>query len=852
MSFRIVDLRLDRQEAGEFITNPSPVVSWRMEMEKTGAAQVAYRIEARDENGVLLWDTGKVQSSASVDLAWAGEPLRSRQRGKWRVTAWEAGGEKVTSPWQPFEVTLLERRDWKAIWIRFEGNNPSHTAPCPYFRRQFSLPAGVVRGRLYISARGLFEAHLNGHRVGGDRFVPGWVDFHRQIPFLTYDVTSLLQEGQNVLGVILGEGWYCGYIGRRRNIYGRLPELLAQLEVTLEDGTTRRIATDRSWRCRTGPLLASDIYDGEFYDSRLELAGWDMPGGKLQDWHPAISGQPAADTPLTPRISTPMRQVATITSAKLLHPRHDLWIWDLGQNITGNVRVRLRARGLYTFRFAEMLNEDGTLYTLNYRSAISTDHFYCNDEDSIYEPTFTFHGFRYVQIDCFQFANLPVEKIQVTGIVLSADLEPTGTFRCGHEKLNRLYQNVVWGQRGNFLDVPVDCPQRDERLGWTGDAEIFAGTACRNFDSANFFRKYLRDVRETQLPDGQISSICPDILKRSYGAAGWADAATILPWTVWSRYGDTRVIRENLAMMEKWVAFQRRTSDHLVRPASHYGDWLALSKVETPSELIGTAYFRHGARLLGEMCSAIGESAKAARYHRLSEQVSAAFRARFVGKDGLLTVHSQTALALALHFRMLTAEQLSPNAALLARLVHENGDRLSTGFIGTACLTAALSENGQAETAYNLYLQEAFPSWLFPVNQGATTMWERWNSFTLKDGFGDPRMNSFNHYAYGAIHEWVVDTVCGLRLDSPAGKKLRFACLPDARLGFAEATLQTPYGLAKSAWRIKKDGALQWDIAAPPNTTLTVVPPTGWKVTAGQAGELPCGKYRLTLRAEEN
>ena len=846
-SFQIVDMRMDRQKPEEFIKSATPVLSWRMETERPGASQSSYRIEVRDASRKSLWDSGEVISSDSIDISWSGAPLSSRQRGKWRVTVTDDQGERVSSPWQAFEVTLLETRDWHATWIRFEGNNPSHTAPCPYFRRRFKLPGGIRQARLYIASRGLFEPHLNGKRIGRDRFVSGWVDFKQQIPFLTYDVTSLLKEGENMLGAIVGEGWYCGYIGRIRNVYGLYPELAAQLEVTFKDGSMRRIATGNGWQVRTGPILASDIYDGEFVDSRLELTGWDAPGADNKGWMSPTLGDAAEKTPLVQRISPPMREVATIKPVKLLHPRHDVWIWDMGQNITGTIRVRLGGYALYTFRFAEMLNQDGTLYTLNYRSAISTDHFYSHGENLNYEPKFTFHGFRYVQIDGFQFADFPVDNIEVTGVVLSADLERTGTFHSGHEKLNRLYENILWGQRGNFLDLPVDCPQRDERLGWTGDAEIFGGTACRNFDSGNFLRKYLRDMRESQRKDGQIPSICPEIWKSPCGAAAWADAATILPWTIWMRYGDTRVIRENLPMMEKWVNYQKRSSDGLIRPKTSYGDWLAFSKVKTPSELIGTAYFRHGAHLLSEMCEAIGEKRKAVRYRQLSEQVAEAFRARFVGKDGLVTVRSQTALALALHFRMLAQEQIAPNAALLARLVRENGNRLSTGFVGTANLNAALSDNGQGRTACDLYLQEEFPSWLFSVNQGATTVWERWNSYTLKDGFGDPRMNSFNHYAYGAIHEWVVDTVCGIRFAAPGGKRLFFHCLPDERIGHAEATLNTPYGTAASFWRFLKNGTVKWTVEAPPNTSVEIALPEGWKLKKGTGGCLPCGKTTLVL-----
>ena len=832
--FVIIDPRLDHRRPEEFVVSDRPVFSWRIQSSRPGASQKAYRITVRDERGIPLWDSGRVVSGLSAGIPWGARPLRSRQRGSWTLEVWDETGHREETGTMPFEVTLLRNADWRARWIRFSGNNPTVSAPCPYFRKKFYLPEAPIRARLYISARGLFEAYLNGQKAGADRFVPGWTDFRKQVPFLTYDVTSLCQAGDNLIGAILGEGWYCG-CGRRKNYYGDCPELLVQLEAVLPDGSIRRVVSKGDWKCTTGPLLYSDIYDGEFYDARLELPGWNTAEYSDRTWTKATPGAAAADsTSLVPKLGEPVREIVRLKPHAVLHPKPDVWIWDIGQNITGYVRVRIGGAvgRLYTIRFGEMLYDDQTLYNLNYRTARSTDYFVFGDnETQWYEPTFTFHGFRYVQIDGFQFSNnrFTVDDVEVEAVVLHSDLEINGGFECGHAKLRKLYDNILWSQRDNFFEIPTDCPQRDERLGWTGDAQVFAAAAGYSMFTLNFLRKYLRDVRDAQRPDGAVASIAPDILRYSYGAAGWADAITIIPWTLYWQYGDPTVLAENFAAMEKWVNFQRRTSDGLIRPKTFYGDHLNFSSVETPSELLGTAYFYHSAVLLAHAAAVLGSTAKSARYRRLAEKIAAAYREKYVDSDGMVRIHSQTALAVSLHFGLLPETDRRRNAALLAKLVRDNGNRLTTGFLGTSCLNAALSANGETAAAFDLYLQEEFPSWLFTVNQGATTMWERWNSYTIKDGFGNPNMNSFNHYAYGAIHAWVVETVCGIRLTAPGGKRVEFCCHPDRRVGQAAGWITTAYGEVSSAWRYVGDDRVEWHISAPANTDVSILIPAGWE-----------------------
>ena len=833
-----LDLRVDNLTGKVWLGNGRPRFSWKMQA-PAGSMQSAYRIQAASSAALLqrkadLWDSGWVGSEQSVGIPWGGPELESRQRVFWRVTLRDQAG-RTSHPSAPaeFEVSLLRNSDWKARWIFFDGNNPSCSSPCPYFRREFELGKKVRRAVLHVTARGLFEARLNGVRVGSDHFVPGWTDFRQQIQFLSYDVTALLRPGRNAAGAVLGDGWYCGYLsGRVRNTYGARPELLFQLEIEYQDGSGEQILSGRGWKCATGPILASDIYDGEQYDARLEMPGWDQPGFDDSAWKAASVGGSGAKSPALVQKRCPaVRRIMEIKPVRVLNPQKDIYIWDFGQNLTGRMRVRLRGYPgrLYSFHFGEMLNPDGTLYNLNYRSAKSTDYYTCRgpaDQFTEWEPLFTFHGFRYLQINGFQYAGVPLEEIEVTAVVLHSDLESIGSFECGVPKVDQLYSNVRWSQRDNFLELPTDCPQRDERLGWTGDADVFAGAAAFNMDVCAFFHKWLRDLREAQREDGAVPCIVPNLFNSGWGAAVWADAAVRIPWIIFQRYGDAAILEECYGSMKKWVDYQKNTSDKLIRPATAYGDWLALSKVKTPSELIGTALFAETARIVGESAARLGHKADAAAYAGLSRQIKSAFRKTFLDARGQLKIKSQTACVLAIQFELLTPEQTAKAAALLLKLIRENGNRLSTGFVGTAWITQALSKCGHPEAAYDLLLQEEYPSWLFSVNQGATTIWERWNSYTLKDGFGNVNMNSFNHYAYGAVAEWMAASAGGIRYDDarPGGKLLVFAAEPDRRMKWVSCSLETPFGKAQSRWKYASR-SWTWQFSAPCNTRIKLILP---------------------------
>ena len=836
--FRAAELRVNGLAGKVWAGSEKPELSWKMEG-PAGSMQSAFRIQAASCPEKLdqpdLWDSDWIANEQSSGIRWGGGPIRSRQRVFWRVLLRDQA-DRTSEPSETaeFEAALLQNSDWRARWIFFDGNNPSCSAPCPHFRREFTLSKPLKRAVLYVTARGLFEVRLNGKRVGEDHFVPGWTDFRKQIQYLSYDVTELLPEGVNTAGAVLGDGWYSGYLsGRKRNTYGDHPELLFQLEITYADGSAESLLSDETWKCTTGPILASDIYDGEQYDARLEMPGWDRAGFDDSAWRAARIGSTAEESaPLVRKCCLPVRRIMELKAVRVLNPQKDIYIWDFGQNITGRMRVRLKGYPgrLYSFHFGEMLNPDGTLYTLNYRSAKSTDYYTCRgpiEEFEEWEPLFTFHGFRYLQINGFQYSGANLEDVDVRAVVLHSDLEVTGSFRCGNEKVNQLYSNICWGQRDNFLEIPTDCPQRDERLGWTGDADVFAAAASFNMDVEAFFRKWLRDLREAQRDDGAVSCVVPGVLEFGFGAAVWADAAVRCPWITYLHSGSRTILEECFGSMKKWVEYQKNTAeDPLIRPKTAFGDWLAPSPVETPSELIGTVMFAETARILGRTAGILGRTTESKEYLALSDRIKEAFRARFLDGSGLLQVRSQTACVLALRFGMLTKEQTRKNADLLADLIRANGNRLSTGFVGTAWLNQALSQTGHTETAYDLLLQEEYPSWLFSVNQGATTIWERWNSYTVKDGFGNVNMNSFNHYAYGAVAEWMFASVGGIQFDEeqPGGKLLRFAAEPDRRIGFAECSLKTRYGKAESRWRFEADKWI-WNIHAPCNTRIELILP---------------------------
>jgi alpha-L-rhamnosidase len=740
-------------------------------------------------------------------------------------------------------------------------------APAPFFRKSFSLNRKVQSAQLTITALGLYECEINGSRVGDEIFAPGWTEYTTRLQYQTYDVTGQLHEGENVLGVILGDGWYCGCLAWkvRRQGYGDRPRLLAQLEIVLADGSKMTVASDPSWKTTTGPILESDFLMGEIYDARLELGAWSGPGYNDAQWQSALSLPPETAPELCPRMGPPVRRLGEIQPISTRKVGASSYIFDLGQNFSGRVKVKIKSSRGQTIRlrFAEILNPDQSLYTENLRGAKSTDWYTCKgDEIETWEPRFTFHGFRYVEASDLG-AN---DSIEVTGIVLHSDTPPTGTLRCSNELLNQLQHNIIWGQKSNFLEVPTDCPQRDERLGWTGDAQVFIRTAAFNMDVQGFFQKWIRDCRDAQRPNGSIPCVIPNVIAidMNDGGPAWSDATIICPWTIYLCYADRSVLEDHFASMERFMDFLARDrSKGFIR--SHpdvdswggFGDWLALDGGGrddgiTPKDLIGTAFYAYDADLMAKIATVLGKEDEAKKYRALHGEIVQAFRHRYVTPEGLVAAGTQTAYVLALHFELLTPETEKVAARELVRDIERREFHIATGFVGTPYILDVLEKHGHLDVAYKLLEQETFPSWLFPVKNGATTIWERWDGWTPTKGFQNAGMNSYNHYAYGAVGAWMVHSMAGLDLDpaEPGYQHVRFRPRPGGTITWAEAKLETKLGTAGIHWDLDAStGDLSLDLNVPKGSRASLEAPASHAAPGKEFGP---GNHKIVLKKTKN
>jgi len=698
-----------------------------------------------------------------------------------------------------------------------------------YLRKSFTLDKPVVRATLYATALGLYEASLNGQRVGDIVLAPEWTEYHKRVRYQAYDVTKLVVGGANALGAQIAPGWYSGHIGNGGfQAYGKHPALLAQLVVEHGDGTTTRIVTDGSWRSHESPILSSDFMLGENHDARLEVAGWNTPGLDEAGWG-TVRECTIQPVPLQAQVTQPVRQLAEVKTVKVTEPKPGQWTFDLGQNMVGVVRLQVNepAGTKITLRHAEMLNPDGTIYTTNLRKAPSVDTYICRGGGpETWQPKFTFHGFRYVEVTG---TGKPPPPATVTGVVIGSDTPPTGRFACSDPRINQLQSNIQWGQRGNYLSVPTDCPQRDERLGWMGDAQVFVRTATYNADVEAFFTKWLADVDDSQSPEGAFSDVVPVAGFGWPGAPAWADAGVICPWTIYQAYGDKRLLARHFPAMVKWVEWCRTHSTGLIRDrdrGNDFGDWLSI-RADTPKEVIATAYFAYSTDLVARAARALGRTAEADKYGKLFQEICEAYRKRYVAADGRIRGNTQCVYVMALKFGLLTDAQRAQAVRYLEDDIRQRGTHLSTGFVGVSYLLPVLAGAGKIETAYGLLLQDTFPSWLFSVKHGATTIWERWDGWTPEKGFQDPGMNSFNHYALGSCGEWLFEGVAGIVPDPEAPGFKRFTVRPQPGPGLteAQARFDSIRGAIGSHW-VVKDGQFDLTVLVPANTTATVRLPT--------------------------
>ncbi|MGC4152149.1 MAG: family 78 glycoside hydrolase catalytic domain [Propionicimonas sp.] len=790
----------------------------------------------------MVWDSGRVETAATMLVVPEGI-VNSRTRYAWEL---ELGGDEVAGPhaggsaW--FEAGLIDPDHRRGNWIHrvVDGDRaidpPSFStpslatrrlSPAPHFRKVFTVTRPVRRARLYSTARGLYRPYLNGARVGDCELAPGWTDYNDRVLYQTFDVTAQVTEGDNVLGIVLSDGWWSGFVGsdRREQGYhwGRYPQAWAQLVIDHDGDAVEWVTTGEGWRYADGEIRYSDLLMGEFVDARQNLGDWTTAGYDDSWWTPAVVGPDSLQT-LAAMPDDPIRAVEHLNAISV-EPGSQGYIVDFGQNISGRIRVRIDepAGTVVRFRYAEIL-DDGELYLENLRTAEATDWFISAGVPYEFEPAFASHGFRYLEINGTRTAPDPTD---VTALVLRNDIPWAGTLETSSAELNQLEQNIRWGQRDNFVAVPTDCPQRDERLGWTADVQVFLPTAAYNADVLAFMERWMRDVRYAQTSEGSFPDVAPKITILTEGAPAWGDAGVIIPWHLYRVYGDRRILEESWESMQRWTSFLEANNPDLIwrrRVGNNYGDWLQLD-VETPRDLIATAYFAHSTSLVAQAAAVLGRDAETIRYTRLAERIRAAFRAEFVQSDGRLKGDTQTAYLLALRFH-LVPELQQQLAAHLVRTIEERGVSLTTGFVGVPLLCPVLSDIGRTDLAYALLERDEYPSWLYSVRQGATTIWERWDGWTEERGFQAAKMNSFNHYCLGSVGEWLYEYAAGIGQDAGSAgfSGLRIAPRVGGTLTSVTASYETPRGRVSSAWsRVGEE--ITVSVEVPPGMPATVVLP---------------------------
>jgi alpha-L-rhamnosidase len=700
-------------------------------------------------------------------------------------------------------------------WIAANRNMGS---ACPVFKKEFTVSSEkkIKKAWLTITALGIYEAKLNGDRVGEYYFAPGWTAYHTRLQYQEYDITNMLQE-QNELYVWVGEGWACGRIGwlGEPNPYGVSPALLAAVVLEYQDGSREQVITDRDWLCAESKIRFSSIYDGEVYDEAWEV----------NDWQPAALYDYTKET-LIPQEGEEIHHISVLKPVEIIKTPKGETVIDFGQNLTGAVRFTVTGPkgALAQLSHGEILDRDGNFYNANLRTARALMQYYCDGKTHTYLPHFTFMGFRYVRVDEWP-EEVKAENFEA--VVIHSDIKRTGQFECSNGKVNQLYQNIIWGQRGNYLDVPTDCPQRDERLGWTGDAEVFTRAACYNFDVEKFYTKWLNDLKADQFEDGGVPAVIPNILReRMKNSAAWADAALICPWQVYLAYGHKEILENQFESMKKWIEYVRSVSEDGVvwKGSWHFGDWLGLDapagsyKGSTDETLIAQAYYAYSTSILIKAGTVLGYDM--GEYERLYDKIVAKYKELFI-KDGMLTCQTQTAHVLTVYFNL--CDQPLTLVRRLAQMIEENGNKLQTGFVGTPYLLHVLSSHGYEELAYTLLLQEDFPSWLYSVNQGATTIWEHWDGMNDKGELWSTDMNSFNHYSYGSVADWMYGVMAGIQPDeaAPGYKHILFAPKTDKRLSYVKASLETKDGTVSSSWR-RDNGKISYVFDVPVNCTATI------------------------------
>jgi alpha-L-rhamnosidase len=831
-----------------------PRLSWVIRSQQRGQRQTAYRIlvasspEKLSKDEGDLWDSGKVASDQTLPVAYGGNRLGSRTWAYWKVKAWDKDGN--APEWSApacWSMGLLDKSDWKAKWIAdpltMDKPKAQPTAGATLFRKEFRAENGIRRATAYVTGLGLYELRINGARVGDQLLSPEWTDYHKRVQYQIYDVTQILKSGGNAVGAMVGEGWYSGRLmGIPGNAYGSYPRFLLQLEIAYNDGRVVSIVTDDSWRAtEESPIVSSGIYNGEVYDARKEAHGWDMAGFDENGWHPAriLDDDGAA---LVWQRNEPIRVVKELSPVAMTEPKPGAYVYDMGQNMIGWCRIHASAPAgtTMTIRHAEMLKDDGTIYVENLRGAPQIDQYTFRREDTeVFEPHFTYHGFRYVEL-----TGLPSRPATdaVLGRVFHSSSPETGALECSEPMLNQLWKNVLWTQRANLMSTPTDCPQRDERFGWMGDIQAFSQTAIFNMDMAAFFSKWVVDIRDDQADDGRYPDFAPHPgirTKASLGVPAWGDAGTVVPWRCYQNYADTRMIAEHFESARRWVGYIRSNNPDLIWAngrGNNYNDWLNADTViakdwpkkggAVPPDVFATAFFAHSTEIVAKMAGVLGRNEDAKEYGALFEAIKVAFNKRFVDENGRIEGDTQAGYALALNFNLLP-DALRPKAVgHLVEGFRRYGGHLSTGIQSTHRLMLELTRNGLNDEAWRLILLRDFPSWGMMIENGATTIWERWDGYVKGRGFQDKGMNSFNHWAFGAVGEWMYRTILGINLDEsqPAYKHFEIHPQPGGGVTWAKGSYNSIRGMISSAW--KQEGAtFTLEVVVPANTSATIYVP---------------------------
>lgn len=852
------DLRCEYQRNPLGIDEATPGFCWKIRGKSKGILQCAYRIRIWvEKEDHVLWDSGRVESPSSIHVLYQGPELKRCSRYIWQVKVWDqAGRESGWSPKGMWETGLMGQEGWHAAWIG-DGTacTPEWHIPCSLYRREFTVKVQPVRARLYVTCLGLYEFYINGTKVGKDYFTPGWTDYPKRLQYQTYDITDMIREGLNAAGILLGNGWYAGSIVQKRPCgpYGNRLAVVAQIILEYADGTQDIIVTDGNWHTEYSAIKWSDIYEGEFYDSLAEHVGWNLPGYAETGWRKAQEYSIGFHN-LYAQEAGAVQVMEEITPVRMLHTPDGNLVVDMGQNMVGYVSFKAGGRRgqKVTLSHGEILDQKGNLYRDNLRGEFQKDFYILSGgAPRVYRPHFTYHGFRYV---CLEGWEEDPELSDFKGLVLHTAMEQTGSFCCSDQHINQLAHNILWSQKGNFFDIPTDCPQRNERLGWTGDAQVFIRTACYQMDSALFFRKWLRDLRSQQYEDGGVPYVIPQVFRpEKQSSAGWSDAAVICPWVLYLCYGDLRVLEEQYESMKGWVEYIRCQcgQTYLWESGFQYGDWLALDAGEgsyegaTSTVLIATAYYAYSTEIVSKAAHILGKKEESRKYKELSGHIRDAFREHFFQENGQLVRETQTGYVLTLMFDLCKKEEKERVAGHLLRLLKSKGMHLDTGFLGTPYLCMVLSDNGHDTEAYKLLMQKDYPSWLYQVLRGATTVWEHWDGIKEDGSFWSDKMNSFNHYAYGSVGEWLYRYVAGIDTDhrEPGYRHILIRPRIDGSLEWAKATFETLYGRISSFWK-REEGRVILKLEIPENTYATVT-------LSGRTEEVGSGSYEFVFEERD-